>query len=226
MEQQKTKPTNLKAHQFPIESFIGGFYISEKVCDDLINFFESNPQRQEVGRVNIRSHADVTDNPTAEIIKYQEGNRLSLVEQESKKSIDMSLFPWNEDKNNDILHNYFDYLNDCIKEYEFIYPQAQELNNYGSVEGLNIQKYNPGDGFYGWHHERGGIETSSRAFAHMTYLNDVEDGGTEFWFQKLTSPAKKGLTLIWPSDWTHHHRGQVSKTDTKYIITGWLNYRD
>ena len=92
MEQQKTKPTNLKAHQFPIESFIGGFYISEKVCDDLINFFESNPQRQEVGRVNKRSHADVTDNPTAEIIKYQEGNRLSLVEQESKKSIDMSLY--------------------------------------------------------------------------------------------------------------------------------------
>ena len=103
---------------------------------------------------------------------------------------------------------------------------VNELNNYGPVEGLNIQKYNPGDGFYGWHHERGGIETSSRAFAHMTYLNDVEDGGTEFWFQKLTSPAKKGLTLIWPSDWTHHHRGQVSKTDTKYIITGWLNYRD
>ena len=47
----------------------------------------------------------------------------------------------------------------------------------------------------------------------------------DFWFQKLTSPAKKGLTLIWPADWTHLHKGQISQTDTKYILTGWLNYR-
>jgi hypothetical protein len=29
----------------------------------------------------------------------------------------------------------------------------------------------------------------------MTYLNDVPDGGTEFKYQKIISPAKKGLTL-------------------------------
>jgi hypothetical protein len=33
----------------------------------------------------------------------------------------------------------------------------------------------------------------------MTYLNDVDDGGTDFLYQKLTTPAKKGLTLIWPA---------------------------
>jgi hypothetical protein len=58
----------------------------------------------------------------------------------------------------------------------------------------------------------------------MTYLNDVNDGGTEFLYQKITSPAKKGLTLIWPADWTHTHRGQISKTKEKSIITGWFNY--
>ena len=42
----QTKPTNLKIHDFPIESFIGGCYIPDKVCDDLIDFFESNPDRQ------------------------------------------------------------------------------------------------------------------------------------------------------------------------------------
>ena len=57
------------------------------------------------------------------------------------------------------------------------------------------------------------------------YLNDVEDGGTEFEYQKITSPAKKGLTIIWPSDWTHTHRGQISQTHKKKVITGWLNYR-
>ena len=57
----------------------------------------------------------------------------------------------------------------------------------------------------------------------MTYLNDVPKGGTEFFYQKITSPAKKGLTLIWPAEFTHLHKGQIAKQE-KYIITGWYNY--
>ena len=30
----------------------------------------------------------------------------------------------------------------------------------------------------------------------MTYLNNVENGGTEFYYQNLRVEAKKGLTLI------------------------------
>ena len=58
----------------------------------------------------------------------------------------------------------------------------------------------------------------------MTYLNDVKDGGTEFKFQKITTEAKKGLTLLWPSDFTHTHRGQITHNSEKYIVTGWLSY--
>ena len=225
MEQPKTKPTNLKAHPFPVESFIGGFYIPEKICDDLINYFESNPDKQYQGTVNANSNSEDLKNETAEVIQFKEGKRVRLVEQESKKSIDMGFEPMIDNHDQSVVNEYFNYLNKCIQEYEFIYPQVKELSHYGTVEGLNIQKYNPGDGFYEWHQERAGAGTMSRAFAHMTYLNDVEEGGTEFYFQKLTSPAKKGLTLIWPSDWTHLHRGQVSNSETKYILTGWLNYR-
>ena len=39
--------------------------------------------------------------------------------------------------------------------------------------------------------------------------------------QKLKTEAECGLTLIWPSDWTYTHRGVVSNSHTKYIITGW-----
>jgi len=31
-----------------------------------------------------------------------------------------------------------------------------------------------------------------------------------------------GKVIIFPADWTFTHRGIVSKTQTKYIITGWL----
>ena len=48
----------------------------------------------------------------------------------------------------------------------------------------------------------------------MTYLNDVKDGGTEFFYQKLKTPAKKGLTLIWP--WSHTKLEKVQQIIEHY----------
>jgi hypothetical protein len=59
----------------------------------------------------------------------------------------------------------------------------------------------------------------------MTYLNDVtDDGETEFYYQQVKFQPKKGLTVIWPADWTHTHRGIASMTQDKYIVTGWYNF--
>ena len=59
----------------------------------------------------------------------------------------------------------------------------------------------------------------------MTYLNDVNDGGeTEFHFQQMKVKAVKGKTVIWPTDFTHLHRGITSPTQEKYIATGWYNF--
>jgi len=40
----------------------------------------------------------------------------------------------------------------------------------------------------------------------------------------LKVKPEKGLTLIWPADWTFTHRGIPSMSETKYIVTGWYNY--
>ena len=74
-----------------------------------------------------------------------------------------------------------------------------------------------------WHCERSDIATCKRVLVFMTYLNDLPDGGTMFKNQDLTIPAKKGLTLIWPAEWTHTHKGQISNTKEKYIVTGWYH---
>jgi len=58
----------------------------------------------------------------------------------------------------------------------------------------------------------------------MTFLNDVPNGGTQFFYQELTIPAKKGLTIIWPAEWTHTHKGQITKEHEKMIFTGWLSF--
>ena len=49
---------------------------------------------------------------------------------------------------------------------------------------------------------------------------------TEFQYQKLKVKPVKGKMVIWPTDFTHFHRGITSPTQDKYIATGWLNFFD
>jgi hypothetical protein len=120
---------------------------------------------------------------------------------------------------------------------EILFPAMQKsLNNYitkfpeidnlppFSLLRFNLQKYEPGEGFYQWHCERSHGPTSTRMLVWMIYLNDVDDGGTEFLYQEYTEKAEAGKLLIWPPDWTHTHRGQISYTKTKYILTGWFHF--
>ena len=202
-----TRPTTLKLHDFPEESFIHGCYIPDHICDDLIKYFDENPDKHAKGEV------------------YGTGDKLyELIEDvDIKDSLDIN-FSLNQDEHTRVMSEYIQYLDLCIREYDYKYHHAKHMANYGLTENIQVQKYEPGGGFKTWHCERTGITQQTRCLVFQTYLNDVVDGGTEFMYQKLISPAKKGLTLIWPSDWTHTHRGQISHLHKKYIITGWLNY--
>ena len=48
----------------------------------------------------------------------------------------------------------------------------------------------------------------------VTYFTDYD----------FTTNAVEGRCVIWPAFFTHTHRGIVSKTETKYIATGWFQY--
>jgi hypothetical protein len=92
---------------------------------------------------------------------------------------------------------------------------------------FNMQRYEPEEGFYGWHCERASIEYSNRILVWMIYLNTITDRGeTEFYYQHHFEPAIEGKLVIWPSDWMYLHRGVPSLTQTKYILTGWFNQLD
>ena len=195
----------LELHHFPDESFINGCYIPDDICDDLVKYFDENPDRHYKGKV------------------YGIGDT-SQCNAVFKASTEISFHINQNEEDVKIMSEYIKSLNLCIREYESKYDRVKLLATYAITEGIQIQKYEPSEGYKTWHCERYGIAQQTRCFAFMTYLNDVSDGGTEFMYQKLISPAKKGLTMIWPSDWTHTHRGQISHTHKKYIITGWLNY--
>lgn len=88
-----------------------------------------------------------------------------------------------------------------------------------------LQKTEVGQGYHAWHNEAMDKLTSNRLFAWMVYLNDVEEGGeTEFLYQHKRYKPKAGDVLLWPSGFTHTHRGNPPLSNTKYIMTGWLEY--
>ena len=86
----------------------------------------------------------------------------------------------------------------------------------------NIQYYKPKKGYPVLHYERG-RNNPTRQLVYMLYCNTVTDkGGTEFPYQNITLSAVKGKLVIWPAEFTHPHKGIISNTQEKYIVTGWI----
>jgi hypothetical protein len=189
----------MRQHQLNhLNTFIRGWYIEESVCDYLIDLFEKPTTIKNAGL------SKDPYKPTPEI----------------KNSIDAVIPPGIK-----VIQPYLINLKQCVDLYTDIFPYSMG-KGHAVKETINIQRYPIGGGFKVWHSERASADDRirDRHLVFMTYLNDVDDGGTEFFHQKLTVKAEKGLTLIWPADWTYTHKGQISYTKEKTIITGWLSY--
>tara|TARA_B100000900_G_scaffold390139_1_gene383599 strand:- start:123 stop:710 length:588 start_codon:yes stop_codon:yes gene_type:complete len=194
----------MKEYKLPLDSFIGGWFIDKTVCDNLVKYFKDTPNK-------FKSKGYV----------FNYGR--NMINKKVKDSLDL---PISSKQLSPLFKNYRDKLQDCLEKYLSRYPESNELERFNINDDYNIQYYKPKGGFKKWHCERGGLLDVKRILVFMTFLNDAPDGGTMFKYQKLTIPAKKGLTLIWPTDFTHTHKGQISKTHEKYIITGWYSFNN
>jgi len=183
-------------------SFIGAWYLAEiDVCDELIGYF----------------------NNSASKVAGQVGD--GQVDRDVKDSVDLQIDY--EHFTDPPVFRYLNNLTRVCQKYVEKYQASGAVDAWGIAEKVNIQHYEPSGGYKIWHCERRGkgMPGAARHLVFMTYLNDVADaGGTEFLYQGIMVQAKKGLTVIWPADWTHHHRGVISPTEEKYIITGWFSF--
>ena len=145
--------------------------------------------------------------------------------QSEKDSWDISLNA--DDTSIEINDLIFKSLTRCIQDYKKQHPQIDQLASWRYCQEYNLQKYNPGQAYHSIHCENMNPKSSHRVLAWMFYLNTVTDGGgTYFDNYDLTMNAVQGRCVIWPAYWTHFHRGIVSKTETKYIATGWFQFID
>ena len=212
--------------EFTHHEFLYGRKIDPDICDGLIEYFEEFP----LGETTI---------PTPSYAKgtwmclKREGRLAGVdgpndaVDKQGKQSLDLGIPYYVSDKRIQIFNKE---LNKVLDDYCYKFPNCELAHQpWGNAhyEMFNIQKYKPNEGFRRWHCERSSMNsrTVTRHLTWMTYLNNVHDGGgTEWDHQNLKLKAQKGLTVIWPVDWTYTHRGIVSPTETKYIATGWFNY--
>ena len=185
-----------------METFVHSFNINTDICDEMIKYHQKNKEYKTSGSC-------VSSGKT-------------VVDKNIKDSIDVTFY--NSSKNKTI-QKYFESLTKGLSEY---INKFNLIGTYHTYDSHLIQYYPPNGGFKVWHDERGmgyinGNFIAQRGLVYMTYLNDVNDGGeTEFLYQKIKFKPKKGLSLIWPTDFTHTHRGIPSKTQEKYITTGWF----
>jgi hypothetical protein len=122
-----------------------------------------------------------------------------------------------------------DILVRSVLEYKKIYPYlCDHIVDFSPSSTFKLQKYKPKEGYFALHCENEGPGAGdNRILAWMIYLNDVTEGGyTRFPNQNRKFQPRRGDLLIWPAYFTHTHHGIVSKTQTKYIATGWFTFID
>lgn len=147
-----------------------------------------------------------------------------------KRSTDLNisnLLEWREED-----RVFFNCLNEQLKNYEQHYNRVPGQVYYPNLgleyemidSGYQIQRTLPGE-FYAWHSDAWVKPPYIRTITYLWYLNDVhEDGYTEFSEGTRIQP-ETGKLLLFPATWTYVHRGYPPKSETKYIVTGWLSFK-
>lgn len=187
-------------------NFIGIYdnVMSEKSCNNIVNYFEKNEYKR-----------------PGKLYKIESENHYQ-VDTESKDSTDLYCNLLDSEFEDIVLA-----LHSTTEKYIKDFPESDDgPAAWALEERFNLQRYLPNQGYFSCHCESGNMDTSHRVMVWMIYLNDVDDGGeTRFPSYDLNIKPRTGRVVIWPAFFTHMHHGITSKTETKYIATGWYAYR-
>ena len=117
-------------------------------------------------------------------------------------------------------NDFFKYMNtDIITNYT---DKVPDISDTVFAHEAKIQNTQPGEGYHVWHCEWT-RELPKRVLAWALFLNDVDEGGElEFLHQGIRIKPRKGDMVVWPSMFTHLHRGNPPISNEKWIVTGWF----
>jgi hypothetical protein len=176
------------------------------VYDDVLSLDECNSFIEYINQIEGKSL----------LFKDQEGERSHKINQKAinfSQHYNLTAWTWIGDK-------FFPIIKDCVDDYLNTYSIL--LRGKFLIYDVKAKKIPPGGGFHDWHYENTDSLSSSRAFVVQLYLNTIEEGGeTEFLYLNKRVSSKAGRLIIFPSGFTHTHRGNPPIQQTKYILTSW-----
>lgn len=183
---------------------------SKKYCQDIINLFEDNIEKS-------------FDRTSQGYNPYEVQDR----------NLDLLQIPEGEEFIKTFQKVFFKAF------YDYSIKYTSPMNVF--PHGFKIQKTRPSEGYHSFHSEypyeltkkdtemfifeKHGLKVNDyhRIAAYTLYLNDIELGGeTEFLHQSMRISPQEGCLCIFPSFYTHSHRGNTPLKGTKYILTGWI----
>jgi hypothetical protein len=187
--------------------------LSDEICDKIVEYFESNPEKQYEGALGITLSQE------------------TVIEKSIKRTIDFDLKEntFNPNEKN-IFHNLVKEIKWNLNEY---YKKLDPDNNIFffdlihkniSILGFLIHKYIKNEGVFSYHNDFTIDEKNNkyRLMNFIWYLNDVDEGGETEFFGNYKIKPKKGKFVIFPSEIFFPHTGKVPISNDKYVISGWL----
>lgn len=151
---------------------------------------------------------------------------LSHVSETSLKGAPNTGLPSKELDDPKILEKWGKIVTKITNNYYRIFPEASAL---GPVEMetplLHLFEAKTGRGI-SIEKDRGYL-VGPRNLGFITFLNDVETGGSLNWFyQGLKIKPEKGLTIIFPANWSYINTIEPSETNKFNILATWTRFRE
>ena len=101
------------------------------------------------------------------------------------------------------------------------FPEVNNLSHW-SIQHVRLKRWSPEWHYSAWHSEHSEVEPY-RVLSFLIYLSD-NDCSTEFRRYRNVK-TKAGRGLLFPSYFTHEHKGSVCKKGlTRYIASGYYSF--
>jgi len=112
---------------------------------------------------------------------------------------------------------------ECMSAYNSRYPSLDYLDDQLEFSPWRFKHFPPTYSYNQWHSEHNLI-VAHRVLCVIVYLSD-HACGTEFLHTGDVVESRKGRALVFPTFWTHTHRGGVCPDHRdRYIMSSYAHY--
>ena len=113
-------------------------------------------------------------------------------------------------------------LPSAVKNYLKLYPESNLTDSKWNLQEVRFKHFKPGYFYSKWHSEVS-YYSPNRILNMMIYLSE-HNCGTEF-FDGSVIKSEIGRLTIFPSYFTHTHRGQICpENKNRYILGGYFTF--